>query len=311
MNHRIRVPQVRLIDAQGNMSGIVGTNEALAMARKSGLDLVEIAANADPPVCRIMDYGKFKYETSRQEREARKKQHAAELKEVKLHANTGAHDLETKLKQIRGFLQDGDKVKISLYFRGRENAHRELGFALIKQVLAACQDVSVVDMLPKLMGNSLIAIIGSKSAKHGGGSPTAAASPRPSAPAGAPVNSLAIPHKVSTAAAGSRVASPASKPAPNPDSNAATVPSAAPIKIVAAVAPGVTPAGTNPGPVPSAAPVSSAAPPSPSEKSLAPVTSAAPISIIPAAATSVTPVETNPSPILSAEPTPAPAAPIE
>ena len=238
MNHRIRVPQVRLIDAQGNMSGIVGTNEALAMARKNGLDLVEIAANADPPVCRIMDYGKFKYETSRQEREARKKQHAAELKEVKLHANTGAHDLETKMKQIREFLQDGDKVKISLYFRGRENAHRELGFELINQVLTACRDVCVVDMAPKMRGNSLIAIIGSKSAKHGGSQPSAPAPSRPSAPGAAPMTPLASPNKAG-APTGMRVATPAPKPAPNPV--VASVPSDAPAKPVPAAPPDVVP----------------------------------------------------------------------
>jgi len=217
------------------MSGIVGTNEALAMARKAGLDLVEIAATADPPVCRIMDYGKFKYETSRQEREARKKQHTAELKEVKLHANTGAHDLETKLKQIRGFLQDGDKVKLSLYFRGRENAHRELGFALIKQVLTACQDVSVVDMQPKLMGNSLIAIIGSKSAKHGGGPAPAPARPAPAG--GAPANPLVIPSKAAPAA-GPRAAPPAPNPAPAPAlENAVALPKADPVLSVPAAAP--------------------------------------------------------------------------
>ncbi len=246
MNHRIRVPQVRLIDAQGNMSGIVGTNEALAMARKTGLDLVEIAANADPPVCRIMDYGKFKYETSRQEREARKKQHAAELKEVKLHANTGAHDLETKMKQIRAFLQDGDKVKISLYFRGRENAHRELGFDLINQVLTACRDVCVVDMAPKMMGNSLIAIIGSKSAKHGGSQASAPAQARASEPGAAPMNPLAIPNK-----AGARVVTPAPKPAPNQVVTA--VPNVAPVKPV--------PSDANP--APAVAPVPDSAPAAP------------------------------------------------
>ena len=236
------------------MSGIVGTNEALAMARKVGLDLVEIAASADPPVCRIMDYGKFKYETSRKDREARKKQHTAELKEVKLHANTGAHDLETKVKQIREFLQGGDKVKISLYFRGRENAHREIGFALIKQVLTACQDVCIVDMLPKLMGNSLIAIIGSKSAKHGGGPASTPPPARPSAPSGVPVNAIVIPPATNTAP-GSRIAPPAAKPATNPEPTASAVsPVAAPIEIVPAAAPKIALAVTKTEPATSIAP---------------------------------------------------------
>jgi translation initiation factor IF-3 len=156
---------VRCIDAAGNMIGVVPTGEAIAMAGQNGMDLVEVSPNADPPVCRIMDFGKFKYEQNRKEREARKHQHAADLKEIKFHANVGDHDYQTKVSHIRGFLEKGIKVKSSLFFRGRENAHRELGFEVMKRVLKDCEDLSAVDMPPKLIGNSIVMVIGPRSSK--------------------------------------------------------------------------------------------------------------------------------------------------
>jgi translation initiation factor IF-3 len=154
---------IRCTSADGAMIGVIPTSEALRLAGQQGLDLVEISPNADPPVCRIMDYGKFKYEQSRKEREARKHQHSTELKEIKFHANVGEHDYQTKVNHIREFLTDGLKVKVSLYFRGRENAHKELGFEVINRVLKDCTDLCTVDVAPKLIGSSLAAIIGGKS----------------------------------------------------------------------------------------------------------------------------------------------------
>ena len=176
------------------MIGVVSISEAMVRGRESGLDLVEISPTAEPPVCRLMDYGKFKYEESRKERMSRKRQHAAELKEIKFHANVGDHDYSTKTSHIRGFLEKGHKVKASLYFRGRENAHRELGFAIINRVLKDCDDICHVDMMPKLIGNSIVAILGPRvGGKHAAVAPArvpapTAAPPVPPPPAAAPVN---------------------------------------------------------------------------------------------------------------------------
>ena len=145
--------------------GVVPIEEALNRARARGVDLVEISPNADPPVCKIMDYGKYKYELSQKEKEARKHQHADEIKEIKFHANVGDHDFQTKMNHIRGFLEDNIKVKISLYFRGRENAHRELGFEVIKRVILEAADLGGPEMAPKLIGNSIFAVLGPKPPK--------------------------------------------------------------------------------------------------------------------------------------------------
>ncbi len=147
------------------MVGVMTVSEAMTIAVKAGLDLVEVSPNAEPPVCRVMDFGKFKYEQSRKEREARKHQHSAEMKEIKFHANVAEHDFATKVNHIRGFLSKGIKVKCSLYFRGRENAHRELGFEVMNRVLKSCEDIAQSDMIPKLIGNSIVMILGQRSGK--------------------------------------------------------------------------------------------------------------------------------------------------
>ena len=147
------------------MVGVMTVSEAMSIAVKAGLDLVEVSPNAEPPVCRVMDFGKFKYELARKEREARKHQHAAEMKEIKFHANVAEHDFDTKINHIRGFLEKGMKVKCSLYFRGRENAHRELGFEVMNRVLKTCEDMAQPDMTPKLMGNSIVMILGPRTSK--------------------------------------------------------------------------------------------------------------------------------------------------
>ena len=183
MNHKIRAPQVRVIDANGDMIGVITVGEAMQIAVRNNLDLVELSPNAEPPVCRIMDYGKFKYEQNRKEREARKHQHAAEMKEIKFHANVGDHDFETKVGHIRGFLEDGIKVKSSLYFRGRENAHREIGFDVMTRVVKACEDVCVMDMVPKLIGNSIVMVMSPRPVRPGGAAVPKPASPAPARPA--------------------------------------------------------------------------------------------------------------------------------
>jgi translation initiation factor IF-3 len=164
-NHKIKVPRIRCINSDGTMLGIVATKDALRMAQEQGVDLVEVSPNADPPVCRIMDFGKFRYEEGRKKKTARKNQQSHAVKEMKFHANVADHDYATKVAHIRDFLEKGLKVKISLTFRGRENAHRELGFQLVGRVLKDCETVGVVEMSPKMMGRSIIAMMGARAAK--------------------------------------------------------------------------------------------------------------------------------------------------
>ncbi len=149
------------------MLGVMPTKEAVNKARAHGLDLVEVSPNARPPVCRIMDFGKFRYEESRKKRQARQQKRGNQIKEIKFHSNVGEHDYQTKVNHVREFLEKGHKVKITLTFRGRENAHKELGFELVNKVLKDCEDLSVVDSRPKLMGRAIIAILGAKSGKSG------------------------------------------------------------------------------------------------------------------------------------------------
>ena len=144
----------------GNMLGVMATRDAQRMAESRGLDLVEITPNAVPPVCKIMDYGKFKYEESIKAKKARKSQKVQKVKEIKFHPGTDTNDFEYKLKQIRGFLQEGCKVKLTLQYRGRENAHRELGEDVINRVLEALRDECFVEPAPKTLGRVLGALIG-------------------------------------------------------------------------------------------------------------------------------------------------------
>ncbi len=149
------------------MLGVMKTHDALAKAEDQGMDLVEISPNASPPVCRIMDFGKFQYEEGRKKKLARKKQQGHVVKEIKFHANVAEHDYDTKVNHIKEFLEKGFKVKLTLTFRGRENAHRELGFELIKRVLEDCSELAVIDMQPRIMGRSINAMISGKTPKKG------------------------------------------------------------------------------------------------------------------------------------------------
>jgi translation initiation factor IF-3 len=153
---------VRLIDEDGTMIGITSTYEAVRMAREKDLDLVEVSPKAVPPVARIMDYGKFKYQTAKRAAEARKKQTIIQVKEMKLGLKIEEHDLEFKLKHLRDFLGEGDKVKITIMFRGREVLHRDKGEQLAAKVIDALKDVSDVEQRPKFDGRNIIIIFAPK-----------------------------------------------------------------------------------------------------------------------------------------------------
>ena len=155
VNNRIRAREVLLIDEDGTRVGVVPLREALALAEERGLDLVEVAPNAVPPVCRILDYGKFRYEQTKKEREARKHQKQAELKEVRLKPKTDDHDLEIKAKQARKFLLAGDKVKFTVRFRGREMAHPDIGREMLEQIAEELRDVATVEQRPLMEGRAL------------------------------------------------------------------------------------------------------------------------------------------------------------
>jgi translation initiation factor IF-3 len=166
------VPQVRLIDEKGNQVGVVDTREALQMARERGLDLMEVSAASSPPVCKICDYGKFKYEKKKKEHDARKKQTVIKVKEVQLRPQTEDHDLDYKFRNIRTFLEEGDKAKITVMFRGREIQYAEQGFKMMRDLVKRTEDIAVVEAPPKLEGKKLIMILapsGKKPTTGGGG----------------------------------------------------------------------------------------------------------------------------------------------
>lgn len=161
-NREIRVPRVQLIDAEGNNQGIVPIDQALRLADEAGLDLVEISPNAEPPVCKILDLGKLKYATQKKAAEARKKQKIVEVKEIKMRPNIDTHDYEVKMKAMNRFFEDGDKVKVTLKFRGREMAHQELGLKLLLQVKEDTLGVAKVEAEPKLEGRQMMMVLAPK-----------------------------------------------------------------------------------------------------------------------------------------------------
>jgi len=159
INERIRAREVRVIDDAGNQLGILPPFEALKIARERGLDLVEVSPNAVPPVCRIQDYGKFLYEKDKSERAARKKQKVIVVKEVKFSVTVDEHDYQTKKNQAVRFLGEGDKVKASLRFKGRQMAHRELGYNIINRLIQDIGDAGTVEFMPRMEGTTLHAIL--------------------------------------------------------------------------------------------------------------------------------------------------------
>ncbi|MCJ7872381.1 translation initiation factor IF-3 [Phaeobacter sp. J2-8] len=160
MNERIRATEIRLIGAEGENVGVVTPARAMEMAADAGLDLVEISPNATPPVCKIMDFGKFKYEQQKRESEARKKQKIIEVKEVKFRPNTDTHDYEVKMRNVYKFLENGDKVKVTLRFRGREMAHQNLGRELLERVAEDTKELGKIENMPKMEGRQMIMMIG-------------------------------------------------------------------------------------------------------------------------------------------------------
>ncbi|MBD3178502.1 MAG: translation initiation factor IF-3 [Candidatus Latescibacteria bacterium] len=151
----IRISPIRVIDEEGNQIGIMSNDEALAMARERGLDLVEIAPKAKPPVCKIIDYGKYKYEKNKKAKRAKKKQHVTHLKEIKLSTKIEEHDINFKMKHAENFLVDRDKVKFTIKFRGREMQHQEIGYKLLEDIKERFRDISFVEKEPTRMGNTL------------------------------------------------------------------------------------------------------------------------------------------------------------
>jgi translation initiation factor IF-3 len=156
INDRIRVPQVRVIDADGSQVGVITRDEALEKARMRDLDLVEVSPNAHPPVCKIMDYGKYKYEQSKREKDSKKKQHVIQVKEIRLRPRIDKHDFEFKLKNAIKFLDEGNKVKVTLLFRGREMAHRDLGYEVMKEVEEYLDDIGKPEAPVRAEGRTLV-----------------------------------------------------------------------------------------------------------------------------------------------------------
>jgi translation initiation factor IF-3 len=153
---------VRLVDADGTVLGVVPIDEALRKAEDRGLDLVEVAAKGDPPVCKILDYGKYKYEVQKKKNEARKKQRTIDVKEIKMRPAIDIHDYDVKLRAARKFLGEGDKVKVTMRFRGREMAHQDLGLKVLHRVRDELDELAKVELMPKMEGRQMIMVIAPK-----------------------------------------------------------------------------------------------------------------------------------------------------
>lgn len=162
VNHLIRVPEVRVIGPEGEQFGVLKTSEALKQAQEVGFDLVEVAPNSEPPVCRIMDFGRFKYEQSKKEHKIRQHQKSTQVKEIKLRPRTDKHDIETKVRQIRSFVADGNKTRVTVMFRGREMANQELGRQAMGKIIEEVGEFAVLESPPKMEGRNLYVIFAPK-----------------------------------------------------------------------------------------------------------------------------------------------------
>ncbi len=162
VNRDITAPQVRVVDQEGEQRGIMSLDEAMAIAEEAGLDLVEIAPQAEPPVCRIMDYGKFRFEEQKKRQSARKKQKQIQVKEIKFRPGTDIGDYNVKLRNLIRFLSEGDKVKVTLRYRGREMAHQELGRDLLKRVEKDLEEYGTVEQFPKMEGRQMVMVMAPK-----------------------------------------------------------------------------------------------------------------------------------------------------
>ena len=163
----IRAREIRVIGPNSEQLGIMGRNEALALAKEHGLDLVEVAANADPPVCRIIDYGKFRYEAQKKKQEAKKRQTVVEIKEIKVRPKTDDHDFDTKVRHIRRFLEDGNRVKVTVFFRGREIVHKDRGLDILDRIIAEIKEIGKVEQDPKAEGRTLQMLLSPLARKSG------------------------------------------------------------------------------------------------------------------------------------------------
>jgi translation initiation factor IF-3 len=159
VNDAINVPEVRLIDESGDNVGVVSVRDAMQMAADAGLDLVEISPHASPPVAKILDYGKYKYEAQKKANEARKKQKTIDVKEIKMRPNIDDHDYQVKMRSIQRFIDEGDKVKVTMRFRGREMVHQDLGLAVLNRVRDELEEVAKVEAHPKVEGRQMIMVI--------------------------------------------------------------------------------------------------------------------------------------------------------
>lgn len=162
INYQIKAPKVRLIDDEGNMLGVFNTKEAIQKAEAAGLDLVEVSPNADPPVCKILDYGKYKYQAQKKKAEAKKNQKIVELKEIQISPTIDDNDYNVKLRNARRFIEDGNKVKVTLRFKGRQITHNEVGFAVITRFREDMEDIAKVDQAPKLEGKQIMMVLSPK-----------------------------------------------------------------------------------------------------------------------------------------------------
>jgi translation initiation factor IF-3 len=162
INHRIRVPEIRVIADEGEQLGVLPTHEALRIAEERGLDLVEISPRAFPPVCRIMDYGKYKYEEAKKKQQARKRASTVETKEIKFRPKTEEHDMAFKVKHVRRFLEEGNKVRLAVVFRGREITHPKTGMNVLDRVVELCNDIATVEATPNMEGRRMIMVIAPK-----------------------------------------------------------------------------------------------------------------------------------------------------
>ncbi len=162
MNDRIDAREILLIDEKGQKVGVMSPRQALTMAEQAGLDLVEISPGTQPPVCKILDYGKYKYQAQKKANEARKKQKVIEIKEIKMRPNIDTHDYGVKMRSIKRFFEEGDKVKVTLRFRGREMAHQELGFELLQQVKSDTAEIAKVESEPRFEGRQVVMVLAPK-----------------------------------------------------------------------------------------------------------------------------------------------------
>jgi len=239
------VPEVRVIGADGAQIGVIPTHEALKLAEEAGFELVEVNPRAAPPVCKIMDFGKFKYETSKKEKASRKHQTTVVLKEIKLRPKTDEHDFDFKVKHIRRFLGEGNKCKLVIVFRGREIVHPETGQAMLDSVVKAVSDIAMVEQRPMMEGRRMVMIIGPRGGVIRPASPITGSGPGPSPGPSRPPSAPTAPPSGAQASAAPPGAAPTSG-APAPAKPVAAAPTATPTSGAPAPAKPVTAAPTAP-----------------------------------------------------------------